>query len=318
MPASLALLGGREDRARLHLGDLGIHDAEAAAAEAEHRVGLAQALDLALELARTRCPSCSASSSDLLVLVRQELVQRRVERADRHRQAVHRPEDADEVFLLIAARPWPAPRGAPRPYRRRSSRARRRCGRLRRTCARCGTGRCPRRRSRAPPRRRAAYRRWCARRSCGTRRPSAISVWKSLAQLGVLRFELPGEHLAGRAVERDPVALARPSVPLTRERSRAVVDTQLARAGDTGLAHAARHDGGVRGHAAARSQHRLGRDHAVEVFGRGLDAHQDHLLAGLGQLLGLVGVEDDLAAGRAGRGRQATRSAPAPWPWPRE
>src|SRR5829696_8048136 len=39
-----------EDGARLHLGDLGVGDAEAAAAVAEHRVGLAQRLDDAVEL----------------------------------------------------------------------------------------------------------------------------------------------------------------------------------------------------------------------------------------------------------------------------
>ena len=39
------LHGGLEDGARLHLGDLGIDDAEPAAAEAEHRVELVQRLD---------------------------------------------------------------------------------------------------------------------------------------------------------------------------------------------------------------------------------------------------------------------------------
>src|SRR3712207_1709221 len=45
----LDLLGRGEDRARLHLRDLGEDDTEAAAAETEHRVRLTQAFDLALE-----------------------------------------------------------------------------------------------------------------------------------------------------------------------------------------------------------------------------------------------------------------------------
>ena len=62
-----------------------------------------------------------------------------------------------------------------------------------------------------------------------------------------------------------------------RHRLRRVVDPQRAGAGDAGLAHAARDHGGVRGHAAARRQDALGGVHAVNVLGRGLDAHQDDL-----------------------------------------
>ena len=75
-----------------------------------------------------------------------------------------------------------------------------------------------------------------------------------------------------------------------------VVDADRAGAGDAGLAHAARDHRRVRGHAAARRDDALGGMHAVDVLGRGLDAHQDHLVAGRLQLLGLVGGEHDLAA----------------------
>ncbi len=59
------------------------------------------------------------------------------------------------------------------------------------------------------------------------------------------------------------------------------------------------------GHAAARGQDAFGSVHAVNVLRRGLDPHQDDLAAGLAGVLGLVRVEDDLARGGAGRGRQA-------------
>ena len=45
MPSRCTARGRLEDRARLHLGDLRIDDAEAAAAEAEHGVELVQRLD---------------------------------------------------------------------------------------------------------------------------------------------------------------------------------------------------------------------------------------------------------------------------------
>ena len=66
-------------------------------------------------------------------------------------------------------------------------------------------------------------------------------------------------------------------------------------AGDAGLAHAARHHRRVRRATATRGEHALGGDHAVHVVRVGLDAHEDDLLALLGQLLGAVGVEHRLA-----------------------
>ena len=97
--------------------------------------------------------------------------------------------------------------------------------------------------------------------------------------------------------------------PPALHRLRRVVDADRAGAGDAGLAHAARDDRRVRGHAAAGRQDALGGVHAVDVLGRGLDAHQHHLVAGRLQRLGLVGGEDDLAARRAGRSRQASGEA---------
>ena len=115
-----------------------------------------------------------------------------------------------------------------------------------------------------------------------------------------------GQHLAGRAVDGDDLAALEHDVA-GLQGLRVVVDPERARAGDAGLAHAARHHGGVRGHAAARRQDAFGGVHAVDVLRRGLDPHQDHLLAVGLELRRLVGVEHDLAGGRARRGRQAGR-----------
>ena len=44
--------------------------------------------------------------------------------------------------------------------------------------------------------------------------------------------------------------------------------------------------------------------HALDILGAGLQTDQNHLMAGLGPAGGVLGVEDDLAAGGAGRGGQ--------------
>ncbi|GJE72628.1 hypothetical protein CHKEEEPN_4186 [Methylorubrum podarium] len=70
-----------EDRAGLHLGDLGEGDGEPAAAEAEHRVVLGEFADAVADLV-LRDAGRGLDLADLLVGMRQELVQRRVEQAD--------------------------------------------------------------------------------------------------------------------------------------------------------------------------------------------------------------------------------------------
>ena len=129
---------------------------EPAAAVPEHRVELVQLVGaLAHELgvdagSPWRAPRARSA------LVRQELVQRRIEQADRDRQAGHDLEDARRSparcigsSLASAARRPAASLGEDHLAHRR------RCGRRRRTCARCGRGRCPRRRTGARCARRA-------------------------------------------------------------------------------------------------------------------------------------------------------------------
>jgi len=78
-----------DDRADLHLVDLGVLEPETAAAGAEHGVRLAQLVDPPPHLVRRR-----------LLGRRKELVQRRVEEADRDGKPGHRLEDPLEVRLL--------------------------------------------------------------------------------------------------------------------------------------------------------------------------------------------------------------------------
>ena len=112
------------------------------------------------------------------------------------------------------------------------------------------------------------------------------------------------QHLALGAVNGDDLA-GLEGAAARGEDALGLVDVDLAGAGDAGPAHAARHDGGVAGHAAAGGDDAARRMHAVNIFGAGFLAHQDDRFAQTRHALGLVGVEDDLAGRGAGRGRQA-------------
>jgi hypothetical protein len=79
------------------------------------------------------------------------------------------------------------------------------------------------------------------------------------------------------------------------------VDVDDESAPHTQVAHAAGDDGRVRGLAAARGEDARGGDHALEVVGVGLGAHEDDVLAALGPLDGRRRrVEDDLPTAAPG------------------
>mmetsp|Transcript_6007 Transcript_6007/g.8263 ORF Transcript_6007/g.8263 Transcript_6007/m.8263 type:complete len:346 (+) Transcript_6007:496-1533(+) len=95
----LQLHRGLEDRSDLHGVDLGVDDAEAAPAEAQHGVELLEGLHLGLDLRH----GAAERGRELLALglgVRQELVQGGVQQPDHDGEPVHRPEDALEVAAL--------------------------------------------------------------------------------------------------------------------------------------------------------------------------------------------------------------------------
>ena len=114
------------------------------------------------------------------------------------------------------------------------------------------------------------------------------------------------QHLTGRAVDGDDVARFE-RMAADGQAPGSGIDAQRTGPGDARLAHAARDHRGVRGHAAAGGQNSFGRVHAVDVFGRSLDPHQDHAPVLRLERLGGVGRKHDLARGRARRGRQAGR-----------
>src|SRR5690606_3452778 len=127
---------------------------------------------------------------------------------------------------------------------------------------------------------------------------------------GVDHRHLAEVDLAAGAVDGDDVALADDHAARGGEGAPGRVDVQLLGAAHAGLAHASGDHGGVRGLAAAAGEDAAGGDHAGQVVGVGLAAHQDDVLALGGQLDGPLGGEDDLADGRAGRGVHALGDAP--------
>ena len=89
-----------EDGARLHGRDLGKCDPEAAAAEAEHGIELVQLLDTRVNPAHGHAKLLRQVGL-LLLRLRKELVQRRIEEPDRRRMSLQRAEDACEILPLI-------------------------------------------------------------------------------------------------------------------------------------------------------------------------------------------------------------------------
>ena len=206
---------------------------------------------------------------------RQELVQRRIQRADRNRQPVHRLEDAGKisalqrqqflqrraaVFLVVRQNHGAHVRnllfaeehvlGAAEPDAFRSERTR--LNRIARN----------------------------VRIGADLHRAMRIGPIHELLQFRIVgagsrRAQLAFDHAAGRAVERNPVAFFE-GLALHPHLASLLVDVDVACAGDAALAHAARHDRSVAGHAAARGENALRDFHAMNVFRRGFGAHQNH------------------------------------------
>ena len=152
----------------------------------------------------------------------QELVQRRVEQPHRHRAGRPSPRGCPTKSARCSCRAR-VERGVflVRRSRRGSCAARSAAGR-RGTCARCGRGRCPRRRTRA----RAS--RVLGQVGVGAHLQRAELVGPAEddaerpARLGRDDRHLADDDLAGRAVDRDDVALAAPIDAADRRTCRAV------------------------------------------------------------------------------------------------
>ena len=289
--------GRPHDRAHLHLVDLGPLQAEPAAARAEHRIRLVQLGDPLAHVVRGRFLEGG-----------QELVQRRVEQPDRHREARHRLEDPLEVGLLdrqeLVERDTPGRLVARHDHllhdrepvlghehvlgATEADALRSELARLRGVLGRVGV------RPHAQP-------------------AELVGPVEDRAEVLVDRRrhepDRADDHAPGAAVDRDHVAdLQR--VVADRDRAGARVDREPFAAGHARLPHPPRDDRRVRGHPAMGGEDSAGLDEAVDVVGGRLPAHEDHVVARLAAL-----ARPCRRRARSRRTpRRATRSAPAPRP----
>eukprot|EP00754_Rhynchopus_humris_P025711 Rhum_TRINITY_DN14960_c6_g1::Rhum_TRINITY_DN14960_c6_g1_i1::g.130403::m.130403 len=249
-----------EDRLHLHVVDLVVREAEADTAVSQHRVRLRQradplrdGVDADAELAR-EVGLCG-------VVMRDKLVQGRVQEADGARVPLHRLQDADEVLALVREdlRQGVA---APRLVLREDHLTH---GvdavLLEEHVLRAAQ---PDALRAEPERRRRVARRVRVRahaEAADVRRPRQ-QLAERAAQVRLHQLRLAVEDASGGAVEGQPVALAEHALAEGRPLV-LVVDDQLGHAADAALAHAAGDDGRVRRHASARREDALGRVHAA-------------------------------------------------------
>lgn len=107
---------------------------------------------------------------------------------------------------------------------------------------------------------------------------SAVGPHHQLAEvtrkLGLCHRHLAFQHAAGRAIDGNDIATLQHAANADQN-SVAHIDAHRACTGDTGDAHATRHNGGVAGHSTTRGQNAFSGVHTVNVFGAGFDAHQN-------------------------------------------
>ena len=218
--------------------------AEAAAARPEHRVDLAHAqdeLELLLERRQLRrtLVACALDALGELDAIGEELVQRRVEQADRDRLARHRREQALEVLLL--QRQQLGQRGAPLGLG---------TGHDHRAHLRLAVGGHEHVLGAAQADALGAVLERCqrigGRVGVGTHAEPADVVGpaqhalEALAARRLHQRHVVERHQAGAAVDRDPLSGGDDHVA-DADRARAQIDLQLAGADDRGAAHAAGH-----------------------------------------------------------------------------
>ena len=300
-----ALDGDRslDDRVGLHDGDLGIGDAQAAAAVTHHRVELVQVGDDLLDLC-DRLVLRLGERFDVCLFRGHELVQRRIEEADGDGIAAQRLEQAFKVCLLHGL-----------DLGERGFALFHRFG--------------------ADHFAEGVDTAFAEEHVLGTAQADALRAERG-GLLGVLRGVCIGAHaeclvfvghfhdaaevtavgvcgnggdeavvdVAGGAVQRDAVAFM---IHFAGEGELLVlfVHLDVAAAGDAAGAHAARDDCRVGGLAAADGQDALRILHALDVLRGGLEADEDDLFALLALFDGVFSGEDD----GAGSGARGSRDA---------
>ena len=294
-----------DDGSRLHARDFGIGDGKAAAAVTHHRVELVQVGNDLLDL-RDRLVLRLCERRDVLFGRGNELVQRRIEETDGYGVTAERLVQFFEVALLhrldlrqsslslfhgIRADHFAERRdtvgleehmlGAAKAdaLRAEGSRLLRVCGGIR-----------------------VGADSHCLIFVGKLHDPSEVAG-RSIRRHGRDAFAV---DVAGGAVEGNDVALFI-YFAVHGELLVLFVHLDVAAAGNTAGAHAARNDSRVRGHTAAHGQNALRIVHTFDVFGGSFQTDEDDLFALLALFDGVFRGEHDLAAGSAGGCGQSLR-----------
>src|ERR1039457_1744215 len=329
-----ALLGhlhdGFEDGARLHFRDLGIGDAETAAAMAQHGVELVELfhpleqlgddgleiLHLGAELHVLGCQLALLLDVGVgqdghvhhqVYALGEELVERRIERADDHREAVHGGEETGEILALHGEEFQQGLAAALFVARQNHG--------LHVLDAVLGEEHV------LGATQSDAFGAELARRF-GVARDIGISAHAELAAelvgplheglqhargwVGVNGVGLAGKDFAGGTIERNPVAFLQGddlAVDGDGDFLFMLVDGDGLGAGDARGSHAAADHGGVAGHAAARGEDALGYFHAVNIVGHGFlaDQYDGGNLGGNHRIVGREYHGADRSAGGGGQ-----------------
>ena len=307
-----------ENRPGLHLGDLGVGDAQPASAMAKHGVGFPQVLQLSLETVHGH-PGLRGELLDGRSLVGQKLVQGRVERSYGDGITVHDLEDPDEIASLNGQQPGQRLPAAGLVIGQDHFPDRIDAVLLEehvlRTAQADALGAEGARGSRLVGLIRVGP---YLEPTCPVRPGHQAFVplvdLRVFGRHGVLQQDLqhfgwngrygPGDDFPGRSVNGDIVPFG-DHVVADAHLPRGVVDVQLAAAGDADLAHLAGDQRGVARHPAPGGQDAGRGVHAPYVFGRCFNADEDDFVAAARPYLGVVGVEHHLARRRPRAGVEA-------------
>ena len=311
--AAVALLDrerGLDDRLDLHVVDLRRDDAEPRAARAEHRIRLlelAHAREDALEAPHV-VRALAARPLDLdgeVGRVGEELVQRRVEQPDGHREAGHLFEQPLEVLALhrqetVQGAAAVLGRGGEdhRLHRRLT------VGRHEHVLGPAQADALGAELARAP--------RILGRVGVGAHAEAADVVRPAQHRVEVLvdlrrgERDVVGRHPPGGAVDRDEIALPQHGVA-DAQLAAVEVDVHRGRPRDAGLAHPPGDECRVTGLAALGGEDALRGEEPVHVVGLGERPHEDHATAALRPLDRVLGGEHELPLGGSGRRRDTGR-----------
>ena len=309
-----------KNRARLHFRNFRIGNSEAATAMPEHRIELMKLGYATLNVFDGNAEFFRKVKL-LLFRLRKKFVQRRVEQANRCRQAFQLTENAFKVAALIreqlvdgGATPFQIRRenhfahgvdtiafeehvfraGKPDALRAESNRD----SRLRR---------CVRVRAHAEARYLFTPR----------HQLSEIFVSGGFFRLFVpandtendvarSRGDLPEINISGRAVDTHPFAFLDGNVA-DGKRAVRVVDIDCRRAADANLTHLAGNKCRVRGNASARRQNPFRRNHAAQIFRRGFEANEQNFFAVGGSRFRALRIEINFSGSSARSGGKPVR-----------